>query len=156
MQKPHDHPRPAATPAASTEAADTPTRLTFRRRHRLSGRRAFAAVFEHRLRHHVGVLTVFAKVNGLTHSRLGLSVGRRVGGAVLRNRIKRRLREAFRLQQTHLPAGSGSGYDWVVVVRPHDPLPLEDYQRLIHDAATALDRKHLQRERRNQHRPEHP
>jgi ribonuclease P protein component len=46
--------------------------------------------------------------------RLGLSVGRRVGGAVDRTRVKRALREAFWAQAPHLPAGS----DYVVVARP--------------------------------------
>ncbi len=43
--------------------------------------------------------------NELPHPRLGLAVGRRHGGAVQRNRIKRRLREAFRSQQHELPIG---------------------------------------------------
>lgn len=125
-------------------------RLTFPRSRRLSGRLAFAAVFDDRLREHRGPLTFFARANSLDHNRLGLSVGRRVGSAVVRNRIKRRLREAFRLQQVDLPAG----YDWVVAVRPHDPLRLEDYQRLMSEAAEALDRKHQQRQRRAQRRTE--
>ena len=47
-------------------------------------------------------------------ARLGLSVSRRVGGAVERNRIKRLLREAFENEQASLP----SGLDLVVVARP--------------------------------------
>ncbi len=46
--------------------------------------------------------------------RLGLSVGRRVGGAVERTRVKRVLREAFWEEAERLPAGA----DYVVVARP--------------------------------------
>ena len=46
--------------------------------------------------------------------RLGLSVGRRVGGAVERSRVKRVLREAFWEEARRLPEGS----DYVVVARP--------------------------------------
>jgi ribonuclease P protein component len=46
--------------------------------------------------------------------RLGLSVSRRVGGAVERTRVKRLLREAFWAEAERLPAGA----DYVVVARP--------------------------------------
>ena len=46
--------------------------------------------------------------------RLGLSVSRRVGGAVDRSRVKRVLREAFWAEAERLPDGS----DYVVVARP--------------------------------------
>jgi ribonuclease P protein component len=46
--------------------------------------------------------------------RLGLSVSRRVGGAVERTRVKRLLREAFWREAERLPAGS----DYVIVARP--------------------------------------
>jgi ribonuclease P protein component len=46
--------------------------------------------------------------------RLGLSVSRRVGGAVERARVKRCLREAFWAESERLPAGS----DYVIVARP--------------------------------------
>lgn len=55
--------------------------------------------------------------------RLGVSVGRKVGGAVERNRVKRMLRESFRAIAAELPAG----HDFVVVARP-DAGPLAQEQ----------------------------
>lgn len=56
-------------------------------------------------------MTVLAARNGLTHSRLGLIVSRKVGKAVLRNRWKRLFREAFRLSSGRIPAG----FDFIVM-----------------------------------------
>lgn len=61
-----------------------------------------------------GVLVVYALDNGLAWSRLGLSVGRRVGPAVRRSLVRRRIREAFRTQKAEL----AKGYDLVVVAKP--------------------------------------
>lgn len=118
-----------------------PPRYTFTRAMRLSGDRQFASVFAAKMKKNAGPLSVHAKINGLNHPRLGLSVSRRVGGAVTRNRVKRLLREAFRLQQHDW----SRGYDIVVVVRPHDLVTLADYQRLLSSAIRAL---HLEWDRR--------
>jgi ribonuclease P protein component len=47
------------------------------------------------------------------NSRLGVTVSRKVGGAVVRNRVKRRIREWFRVRRASL----GGGRDWVVIGR---------------------------------------
>lgn len=56
-------------------------------------------------------LLIYGCKNGFSHSRLGVSVSRRLGGAVVRNRWKRLIREAFRLSRQRLP----EGIDLVVV-----------------------------------------
>jgi ribonuclease P protein component len=102
-------------------------RYRFLQKHRLRTPAQYAAVYDARVREVRGPLVVFALPNALGHPRLGLSVSRKVGVAVKRNRIRRLLREAFRHMQHDLPRG----YDWVVVVRPHEPLMLAEYQKLM-------------------------
>lgn len=79
--------------------------LRFPRRLRLRRRSAFERIFREGQRVTDRRLEVWAVPNGLEHSRFGLVVGRKHGGAVRRNRIKRVLREAFRLARAELPSG---------------------------------------------------
>lgn len=114
----------------SARSPDDPRQHTLRRRHRLRGRRPFDAVFDARCRKHAGPLTVLARPNDLPHSRLGLIVPRRVGKAVTRHRLKRLLREAFRLDRHAHPAS----YDIVVIARPHELRGRDAYRRLLAEA----------------------
>ncbi len=102
---------------------------------RLHGQREFAGVLGARCRKVVGAMAVCGRPNGLGYSRLGLSVSRRVGGAVVRVRVKRMLREAFRLGRGGWPVG----YDWVVVVRGHEAMGLAAYQRALGEAVLGIE-----------------
>jgi ribonuclease P protein component len=86
----------------------------FLAKHHVRQRNDFQRVFRDRCSAADASIIVFGRRNDLGYSRLGLSVSRRVGGAVVRNRWKRLLREAFRLNRSELPAG----IDFVVVPRP--------------------------------------
>jgi len=102
----------------------------------------FRAVYAGRVRAARGPLTVFGLRNGLGWSRLGLSVGRAVGGAVERNRCKRMIREAFRLAGGPGSVGAPpAGVDLVVKVRAHAPARLEEYRAWLGGAAAAVARE---------------
>ncbi len=123
--------------------------LVYRRRHRISRDADYRAVYRARIKKAGGPLLVFIRPNGRPEHRLGLAVGRRVGGAVTRNRIKRLLREAFRHERAGLPAPDASdAYDIVVSVRPHAPLPLRAYRSLLVDLVGRCHREHTRRRRR--------
>jgi ribonuclease P protein component len=98
----------------------------------------FRRVFERRRSTTNGRLTLFGCENDLGQSRLGLSISRKVGGAVVRNRWKRVLREAFRLGREKLPAG----LDLVIVAKdstpPELPWLLEELPRLAGQVARRL------------------
>ena len=93
----------------------TPAERGFPKACRLLRPADFARVYAGRHSASAGPLVVYAAANAAAEGgvRLGLSVSRRIGTAVVRNRWKRRLREAFRRVRGGLPPG----HDFIVVVR---------------------------------------
>jgi len=78
--------------------------LCLRPTERLKKRREFDAAFERGWRFRGRLVILVAARNDLPYPRLGVIASRRVGGAVRRNRAKRLLREAFRLNKARLRA----------------------------------------------------
>lgn len=95
----------------------TRRRATFRPHERIKDPEEFRRAFERKRSVSDAALIIYGVENGRDHPRLGISIGRKkVRRAVRRNRIKRLLREAFRLSRDELPAG----VDLVVVPRGPD------------------------------------
>ena len=59
------------------------------------------------------ILVVYYKKTSLPYSRLGITVGKKIGGAVVRNRVKRLIRESYRLIESEM----SFKYDIVIVAR---------------------------------------
>ena len=94
----------AAKVAHGLQSEDPKTDLRFPREHRLTARRQFVQVYEKGHKAHRGAFTIFGMPNDLEGCRIGLTVTRRTGSAVARNRIKRVLRDVFRRHRHGLPA----------------------------------------------------
>ena len=89
-------------------------RFSFPKKNRLVSNRQFKAVLARNLHVSNGLLTLFVAENDCGYPRLGVSVGKYCGNAVVRNRLKRLLREAFRQSQGRIPAG----FDYLLMISP--------------------------------------
>jgi ribonuclease P protein component len=118
-----------------------PPRLRFSRKARVRQSVEFQRAMGGGPRATDGRLTVWAFPNDLPHTRLGLAVGKRHGGAVRRNRIKRMIREAFRLQQQALPGGM----DLICVPRQGAELSVPALEESLMKLAQRLVRRLEQR-----------
>jgi ribonuclease P protein component len=118
-----------------------PSSFRFRKNEHLRRPADFRRVYERRRSVSDGWLIVYACENGLPHLRLGLSVSRKVGGAVQRNRLRRLYREAFRLTRQAMPGG----LDLILIPRRPEPPALPELMqalpRLVRQLARKLERE---------------
>lgn len=124
---------------------DMTRRYRLSREQHLRRRRDFDRVFADRCSAGDPRMVVYVVRNGLDLTRLGMSVSKRLGKAVQRNRIRRIIRESFRLGQHDIP----TGMDIVCVAKAVSEPRLEDYQpslvRLAGMAITKLKRRSARR-----------
>ncbi len=97
----------------------------------------FKRVYDRRRSVSNASLIVYACPNGLDYNRLGLSVSRKMGGAVKRNRLRRLFREAYRLTRPQMPAG----LDLILIPRTKDEPPFADLLTALPALVSQVARK---------------
>ena len=90
----------------------------------------FEAVYRRGQRRSSPQFAIFYRANGFPRSRFGISVKKALGGAVTRNRIRRRIREILRLNASEIPSG------WDFVIHPRTAVVRAEFSPL----ATELTR----------------
>jgi len=78
--------------------------------------------------------TVFARSNDLALSRFGFSIKKALGSAVVRNRIRRRLREMVRCHRQEIPAG------WDIVIHPKGSVAKAPFVVLAEELVQVLNK----------------
>jgi len=105
---------------------------TFPREARLVRKAEFDAVYRAGKRRSSSHFTVFFRANEQPQSRFGFSIKKALGGAVVRNRIRRRLREMVRCHRLEIPAG------WDIVIHPKSTVARAEFATLTADLLRVL------------------
>lgn len=103
----------------------------------LRSRVDFERVYARKCKAADGVLLVFLDANQLALTRIGLSVSRKHGNAVTRNRLRRLLREAFRLERAQLP----TGFDLVAIPLLGGDSSLETFRKSLAGLSRRLSKR---------------
>ncbi len=108
-----------------------------KRRYRVQTNKQFQEIRRRGRSYANHLLVLCALPNHLSYSRFGFAVNSRIGNAVRRNRIKRRLREIIRLQQEKIQPG------WDIVLIARQPIRSADYHEMESACARLLRRAQL-------------
>lgn len=115
------------------QAGDDTRPGRFTRTTRLLKHADFERVYERGQRHFARHMTVFFLPGESRGARVGFTVSRVLGGAVERNRIKRRMREAVRRQQHRLDVAAD------IVVNPKKSVLRVEFQELVQEVGRAFE-----------------
>jgi ribonuclease P protein component len=127
--------RSAARKDATVSRASEAPRLGFPRACRLVRRVEYDAVYRDGRRRVGREFAVFFRPNGLDLSRFGWSIKKALGGAVRRNRIRRRLREIVRLHRQEIASG------WDIVIHPRSSVAIAAFPALAAELLRLLPRE---------------
>jgi ribonuclease P protein component len=108
--------------------------LTFPREARLVRRGDFDTVYRAGKRFSSSHFTVFVRRNELALNRFGFSIKKALGGAVVRNRIRRRVREIVRCHRQEIPTG------WDIVIHPKNSVAKAEFAVLTEELVRLLNK----------------
>ncbi|MGH9707373.1 MAG: ribonuclease P protein component, partial [Candidatus Acidiferrales bacterium] len=120
--------------ATVSHASDLPP-LGLPRACRLVRRAEYDAVYREGRRKPGREFAVFLRPNGLDLSRFGWSIKKTLGGAVRRNRIRRRIREIIRLHRQEIAPG------WDIVIHPRSSTATADFTLVSEELLKMLPRQ---------------
>jgi len=128
-QSPAAHERNGDAVNAPVERRNLP------REWRLVRRAEYDAVYREGRRRAAGNFVVFTRRNGLPRGRFGMSVKKALGTAVVRNRIRRRIREILRLHREEIAPG------WDMVIHPSRAVATLKFAKLEAELLALLPRQ---------------
>jgi ribonuclease P protein component len=111
--------------------------FSFSKIEKLLNREEFVNLNRSGRRHHTRHFVLIFKENGLSFARLGITVSKKIGNAVQRNRVKRLIREFFRLHRNHFP----KGFD-IVIAAKRNAISV-NYSDITEELSEALTRRNF-------------
>lgn len=120
----------------SPDSAST-QRHTFRKSQQIRSSLEYADIFEQKVRASNPCLLIYGRKSPTSWSRIGLSVSRKHGNSIRRHRLRRLLREAFRLSQHQLP----QGYDWILIPKVSNQHTVPQFQSALVEITSRIAKK---------------